>query len=85
MVRVITCGVAAVLKGVLGKVSEVGFRLTTGAGITPVPVRVTVCGESEALSVRVMDAVKAPAAAGMNLTLMVQVPLTAMLVQLETS
>jgi len=39
---------------------------------SPVPLKLTVCGELAALSVMVMDAVRAPAAVGLNATLIVQ-------------
>ena len=38
----------------------------------PVPVRVMVCGLPLALSVKVTEAVRVPAAAGVNVTLIVQ-------------
>lgn len=40
----------------------------------PVPARLTVCGLLVALSVTVMDPVYAPAAVGVDVTLMVQLP-----------
>ena len=53
--------------GMLPKAKLVGERLTSGA--IPVPVRVTVCGLSGALSVNVTVAVRVPAALGLNVTL----------------
>ena len=44
----------------------------TAGGVTPVPVSETVCGEPGALSVMVIDAVSAPAAAGAKCPWMVQ-------------
>src|ERR1035437_3699182 len=41
---------------------------------TPVPVRVTVCGDPAALSVMVTDALRLPAAVGVNVTEMLQLP-----------
>jgi hypothetical protein len=52
-------------------VSDVGE--TSGAeNATPVPESPTVCGLSEALSVAVTEALRAPVACGVNVTLMVQ-------------
>ena len=56
----------------LGKVSDVGVRLTAGVGEVPVPVRDTVCGEPVALSVTPTEAVSAPGAFGEKLTVMTQ-------------
>src|ERR1700680_2069077 len=47
-----------------------GLRFTPG--VTPVPVRVTVCGLLAALSVMVTEAARGPTAAGLNVTLIVQ-------------
>ena len=52
------------------KVTVVGARLGSPA---PVPERVAVCGLFVALSVSVSDALRAPAALGVNVTLMAQV------------
>jgi hypothetical protein len=41
---------------------------------TPVPVRVTVCGDPDALSVMVTEAFRLPAAVGVNVTEMLQFP-----------
>ncbi len=50
----------------------------SGSGAAcPVPLKPTVCGEPVALSVIVIDAVRAPVAVGLNVTLIEQVPLTA--------
>lgn len=54
------------------KVRLVGVRLTAGTP-TPVPVRVTVCGELEALSVKLSVAEKVPAAVGLKVPVAVQV------------
>jgi hypothetical protein len=59
----------------LVKVRLVGVAAATGA--LPVPVRVTVCGLPPALSVMLTEAVRAPVAAGVNVTLIVQLPLAA--------
>jgi hypothetical protein len=47
------------------KVRLVGERLTAGA-VTLVPLRVTVCGEPGALSLKLRVAVKVPAAVGLK-------------------
>ena len=57
------------------KESDVGDRLTAGA--VPVPVRLTVCGLPAALSVTLTAALLAPVVVGVNVTVRVQVPLTA--------
>jgi hypothetical protein len=54
----------------LAKVRLVGEMLTAGA--VPVPVRLTLCGLPAALSVRVIAAVRVPLAAGVKVTLIVQ-------------
>src|SRR6266576_3761149 len=45
----------------------------SGGGLVPVPVRLTICGLPPALSVMVKFPVRAPAAVGVNVTLIVQV------------
>lgn len=58
-----------------GKLSDVGDRLTTGAGgLAPVPESDSVCGEPVTLSAMLMEAVLVPAAVGLNATEIVQVP-----------
>src|SRR5437870_2346969 len=55
--------------------SEVGERLATGVVVvdeTPLPLMTTVCGLPLALSVTATLAVRAPVAAGLNVTLIVQ-------------
>ena len=54
------------------KVKEAGERLTTGA--VPVPVRLTVWVAGLELSVTVTAPVLVPAAVGLKVTLMVQLP-----------
>jgi len=62
----------------LANVSDAGERLAPGVpGANPVPVRPTVCGLPAALSVMVTAAPRAPAAVGVNVTLIVQFPLFA--------
>jgi len=51
-------------------------KLTAGAPV-PVPVRVMECGDPAALSVMLTAAVRVPVAVGVNVTLIVQVPLLA--------
>jgi len=58
----------------LAKVSEVGERLAVVVGAAPVPVRPTVCGLPEALSVTLELPVRVPDAVGVNVTLMLQFP-----------
>ena len=53
--------------------SGISGWLIAGTGATPVPLRVTVWGLPEALSVMVTVPVRVPAAVGVNVTLMVQV------------
>jgi hypothetical protein len=57
---------------VLAKVSEVGERVAIGLGTTPVPVRLTVCGEPLALSVIAILALRVPLTRGWNFTVIVQ-------------
>jgi hypothetical protein len=47
----------------------------TGAAATPVPVRLTVCGLLEALSVKFSEALRLPVAEGVKVTLTAQVAL----------
>ncbi len=49
------------------------------AGAVPVPVRLTLCGLPAALSVRVIAAARVPLAAGVKVTLIVQLAPTATL------
>ena len=56
--------------GWLPKARLVGERLTTV--VVPVPERLTVCGLPLALSVMLTEAVRLPLAAGVKVTLMVQ-------------
>jgi hypothetical protein len=56
---------------VFGNVSVAGVSVISG-GATPVPVRVTFCGELTALSATLSVAVSTPAAAGLKLTEIVQ-------------
>ena len=49
-----------------------GVRLTSGVADTPVPDSGTVCGDPEALSVKVRLALRAPEAVGVKVTLLEQ-------------
>ena len=51
--------------------------VTPATGALPVPVRLTVCGLPLALSAMLTEAVRAPVAVGVNVTLIVQVPFAA--------
>jgi len=59
----------------LPNATEVGVTPTAGA--VPVPVKLTDSGLSLALSVMVIAPLRDPLGAGVNVTLMVQVPLAA--------
>src|SRR5438105_7995437 len=56
------------------KASVAGLRLTAGAGVVPVPLSVRLCGLPAALSEIVTLAVRPPAAVGVNVAEIVQVP-----------
>jgi len=72
LVTVMVWAVAATPTVVLGKVSEVGDRLTAGTGTTPVPDSETVCGELEALSEMLIVAASDPPVVGLKVTVTVQ-------------
>ena len=75
LVKVMTCAGLVVPWFWLPKVRLVGERLTPGP--SPVPVRLTVCVlpvTSLVLSVIINDAVRVPGSAGVNVTLIVQLP-----------
>jgi hypothetical protein len=67
---VMSSGAAAVLTSVAGKVS--GFGLSKACGAIPVPLNAAVCGEPVALSAMDSVALRLPAEAGVNVTVMVQ-------------
>jgi len=69
--RVTVCGALVVPMFCWLNVRLVAERLTTGIE-APVPAKLTVCGLPLALSVIVSDALREPAAVGVNVTLMVQ-------------
>jgi hypothetical protein len=56
---------------------ERGFGVRLTAGAAPVPERLTVCGLPAALSEMLTVAARVPAAVGVNVTLIVQLPLAA--------
>lgn len=58
-VSVTVCGALLVPMSCAGKVSEEGENVATGLGVTPVPLRATVCGLPAALSVTVSVPVSA--------------------------
>jgi hypothetical protein len=70
LLKVTVCAVLVTSTDWLPKARLVGERLTRAA--VPVPERLTVCGLPVALSVRVTAALRVPLAAGVNLTLIVQ-------------
>src|SRR6266852_6532832 len=75
LLRVTACAPLLVPTSWLAKVRLVGERLTAGAlEAVPVPVRLTICGLSLALSLMVMLPVRVPAAVGVKVTLMLQLP-----------
>jgi len=76
LVSVTGCDALVVLVCWLVNVRLEVDRLTAGAA-APVPVRVMECGDPVALSVIVTAAVRVPTAVGVNVTLIVQVPLLA--------
>lgn len=81
---VTTWGALAVLSCTLGNARVAGVRVTTGRAPTfPVPLRVTLCGPPEALSVIVIAADRLPTAKGENVTAMLQLkPAASLLLQL---
>jgi len=70
--RVRDCTAAANPSIVPAKESAEADRLTTGTGVSPVPLRASAWGEAGALSATSMAAVSVPAATGLNPTLIVQ-------------
>jgi hypothetical protein len=59
--------------------------LSAGTGLTPVPVRLTVCGVFEALSAKFSEALRLPVADGLNVTLTLQVPLGVSVAPMQVS
>ena len=72
LVSVTVCAALVVPTVWLVKVSDVTERLAVVVGAVPVPVRLTVCGLPEALSVMLKVPVRVPDAVGVNVTLIVQ-------------
>src|SRR6266581_5927541 len=72
LVSVTVCAVLSIPTFWLPKFTLVGFRLTAGAAITPVPLRATAWGLPAALSVKVRLALRAPVAPGVKVRLIVQ-------------
>ena len=70
LLRLTVCVVLLTSMGWVPKARLVGERLPTGA--VPAPERLTVCGLPLALSVMLTEAVRLPLAAGVKVTLMVQ-------------
>ena len=75
----VTCAVPVVPTDWSGNVTEAGLMLRLGPLVVPVPDRLTVCGLPVALSVMLMDADRAPATVGVNVTLIVHDALAARL------
>lgn len=73
-VSVTVCGVVVEAMFSWPNARLAGERLMVVAGTIPVPVRLTACGLPLALSVMVSEALREPAAEGVNVTIMVQLP-----------
>jgi hypothetical protein len=63
----------------LPKLRLLGASPTPGAGVTPVPLRETLCGLPVALSLILTLALRLPEAVGLNVTVMVQLAAAARL------
>lgn len=72
LVRVTFCVALDVPTGCEPKLKLAGEKLATGAGVMPVPVSATTCGLPAALSMMLIDPVRAPATDGVKVTLIVQ-------------
>ena len=77
LLKVTVCAVLVISTAWLPKARLVGERLTRAAApvsavCVPVPERLTVCGLPLALSVMITEAVRLPLAAGLKVTLIVQ-------------
>src|SRR5271157_522402 len=83
LVRVTVCAALLVPDIRAEKVSEEVDKLTTGP--VPVPVKITVSGLSEALSVKLSEALRFPIAVGANVTVTVQMPLGAIVAPVQVS
>ena len=73
-VRVTVCAVLLEPTGIAEKVRLAGATVTVGGGVVAVPLRTTVCGEPEALSVMVIFPAIVPAVVGTKVTLRRQLP-----------
>lgn len=71
LVSVTACGALVVPTSWSPKVKAVGENVATGAGVVPVPLRLTCCGLPAALSAIEIVAVSAAAVEGVNVMLMV--------------
>jgi hypothetical protein len=74
LVRVMDCGALLVPDVWAAKEREEADKLTTGSEDVPVPLKLTVCGLLEALSVTVKVPESGPVAVGEKVTLIVQEP-----------
>jgi hypothetical protein len=54
------------------KVNVPGASVTAGTGVTPLPLKATVCGDPAALSVIVSEPLRVPVAVGVNVTAIMQ-------------
>ena len=77
LVTVIFCVAAYAPTVVLAKVRLPADRLTAGTAANPVPDKVTVCGEPTPLSATVTAPANEPVAAGLKVTVILQVPFAA--------
>jgi hypothetical protein len=82
LVSVTFCAGLATCRCWLLKERLVGERLTIGLGVTPVPVSVAGVGGVPELNVTLTVAVEVPVTTGANVTLILQDPPAATLVQL---
>jgi len=82
LVRVTFCGALMLCRRWLVKVSVSGESTTVGVELTPVPVSVDDIADDAELNVALTVAERVPAAAGVNVTLMLQEAPAATLAQL---
>ena len=78
LVTVSVCAAPDVPCVIVGNEGVAGEKVTPGPTATPVPFRATVCGLPGASSVIVTVAERKPEARGVNVTIIVQLELTAM-------
>ena len=74
LLSVIACAALVVATVCAANVRLVGLSAAEGPTATPVPVRLAVCGLPVALSVTVTVPVREPAAVGVKVTLIEQLP-----------